>query len=92
MLVCDEPTSSLDVSIQAQILDLLEEIQSRLGVAYLLISHNLAVVEKMSDHVAVMRQGEIVEHADRDAIFATPKHPYTLQLLDAILPVRAAAA
>src|SRR5690625_111336 len=92
VLVCDEPTSSLDVSIQAQILDLLEEIQSRLGVAYLLISHNLAVVEKMSDHVAVMRRGEIVEHADRDALFANPKHPYTLQLLDAILPVRAAAA
>ena len=91
VLVCDEPTSSLDVSIQAQILDLLEEIQSRLGVAYLLISHNLAVVEKMSDAVSVMRHGKIVEHGDRDEIFANPQHPYTLQLLEAILPVRAAA-
>ena len=91
MLVCDEPTSSLDVSIQAQILDLLEEIQSRLGVAYLLISHNLAVVEKMSDAVSVMRHGKIVEHGDRDEIFANPQHPYTLALLEAILPVRAAA-
>ncbi|WP_147918213.1 dipeptide ABC transporter ATP-binding protein [Ruania zhangjianzhongii] len=91
VLVCDEPTSSLDVSIQAQILDLLEEIQSRLGVAYLLISHNLAVVEKMSDTVSVMRHGKIVEHGDRDEVFANPQHPYTHQLLDAILPVRAAA-
>ena len=91
VLVCDEPTSSLDVSIQAQILDLLGEIQSRLGVAYLLISHNLAVVEKMSDAVAVMRHGKIVEHGDRDEIFAHPQHPYTLALLEAILPVRAAA-
>ena len=91
VLVCDEPTSSLDVSIQAQILDLLEEIQSRLSVAYLLISHNLAVVEKMSDAVSVMRHGKIVEHGDRDEIFANPQHPYTLALLEAILPVRAAA-
>ncbi|HLS64286.1 MAG TPA: ABC transporter ATP-binding protein [Ruania sp.] len=92
VLICDEPTSSLDVSIQAQILDLLEQIQTRLGVAYLLISHNLAVVEKMSDTVAVMRQGQIVEHGDRDEIFTRPQHPYTHELLDAILPVRAAAA
>lgn len=92
VLICDEPTSSLDVSIQAQILDLLEEIQSRLGVAYLLISHNLAVVEKMSDTVSVMRHGEIVEHGARDEIFSSPQHPYTHQLLDAILPVRAVAA
>lgn len=91
VLVCDEPTSSLDVSIQAQILDLLEEIQDRLGVAFLLISHNLAVVEKMSDHVAVMRNGEIVEQGTREEIFTRPAHPYTLQLIDAILPVRAAA-
>lgn len=92
VLICDEPTSSLDVSIQAQILELLNEIQERLGVAYLLISHNLAVVEKMSDAVAVMRKGEIVEYGDRESIFTNPEHPYTQQLLDAILPVRAMAA
>ncbi|ACQ81586.1 ABC transporter related [Beutenbergia cavernae DSM 12333] len=92
VLVCDEPTSALDVSIQAQILDLLSEIQERLGVAYLLISHNLAVVERMSDEVAVMKDGAIVERGDRRAIFATPQHPYTHQLLDAILPVRGVGA
>ncbi|MBZ2198739.1 ABC transporter ATP-binding protein [Ruania sp. N2-46] len=88
VLVCDEPTSALDVSIQAQILDLLGEIQERLGVAYLLISHNLAVVERMSDEVAVMKDGAIVERGERRAIFGDPQHPYTHQLLDAILPVR----
>ncbi len=91
VLVCDEPTSSLDVSIQAQILALLEEIQGRLGVAVLLISHNLAVVEKMSDHVAVMRNGEIVEQGTREQVFSSPTHPYTLRLIEAILPVRSAA-
>ncbi|WP_163543850.1 dipeptide ABC transporter ATP-binding protein [Occultella kanbiaonis] len=88
VLVCDEPTSALDVSIQAQILDLLAEIQERLGVAYLLISHNLAVVERMSDEVAVMKDGAIVERGERPAIFGDPQHPYTHRLLDAILPVR----
>ncbi|CAM3517327.1 ABC transporter ATP-binding protein [Occultella aeris] len=88
VLVCDEPTSALDVSIQAQILDLLAEIQERLGVAYLLISHNLAVVERMSDEVAVMKDGAIVERGERRAIFGDPQHPYTHRLLDAILPVR----
>ncbi|SKC72788.1 dipeptide ABC transporter ATP-binding protein [Krasilnikoviella flava] len=92
VLVCDEPTSALDVSIQAQILDLLSEIQDRLGVAYLLISHNLAVVETMSDEVAVMKDGAIVERGDRRTIFASPQHPYTHQLLGAILPVRGVGA
>ncbi|MFD1717350.1 dipeptide ABC transporter ATP-binding protein [Georgenia deserti] len=88
ILVCDEPTSSLDVSIQAQILDLLTELQDRLGVAYLLISHNLAVVDQLSDHVAVMKDGEIVEAGTRTEVFTAAEDPYTRTLLSAILPVR----
>jgi ABC-type oligopeptide transport system ATPase subunit len=92
LLVCDEPTSSLDVSIQAQILNLLQDLQAEEGMAYLFISHNLAVVEHLATHVAVMRRGRLVEVAPKEALFARPVHPYTRSLLAAVLPVRAEAA
>ena len=88
LLVCDEPTSSLDVSIQAQILNLLQELRARLGLTCLFISHNLAVVERLADRVAVMAHGHVVELAPTGRLFAEPAHPYTRQLLAAVLPVR----
>jgi peptide/nickel transport system ATP-binding protein/oligopeptide transport system ATP-binding protein len=83
-LVCDEPVSALDVSIQAQILNLLKDLQRDFQLTYLFISHNLAVVEHMADRVAVMYYGRIVELADRDELFANPRHPYTRTLLGAV--------
>ena len=89
-LVCDEPTSALDVSVQAQILNLMRELQGRLGLTYLFISHNLAVIRHMSDRLGVMYLGRIVEHGPGEAIFTTPRHPYTRLLLEAIPDLAAA--
>ena len=85
MVICDEPTSALDVSVQSQILNLLQDLRRELGLTYLLISHNLAVVEHMADRVAVMYLGRIVEEADTDTLFRAPKHPYTQALLQSVL-------
>ncbi len=83
-LVCDEPTSALDVSVQAQILNLMSGLQSRLGLTYLFISHNLAVVSHVANRIGVMYLGRLVEIADAQDLFAQPKHPYTRMLLDAV--------
>lgn len=84
LLVCDEPVSSLDVSAQAQILNLLKDLQSELALTYLLISHNLAVIRHMADEIIVMYMGQIVEKASNDELFAQPLHPYTQGLLAAV--------
>jgi oligopeptide/dipeptide ABC transporter ATP-binding protein len=84
LIICDEPVSALDVSIRSQILNLLRDLQDRLGLAYIFVSHDLAVVKHIADRVAVMNLGTIVETADAQALFAAPRHPYSRALLSAI--------
>jgi ABC-type oligopeptide transport system ATPase subunit len=84
LIVCDEPVSALDVSIQAQILNLLKDLQRDFGLTYLFISHDLAVVRGMSDHIAVMKDGKILETGTADDVYERPKHEYTRALLTAV--------
>jgi peptide/nickel transport system ATP-binding protein len=84
MVICDEPVSALDVSIQAQILNLLKDLQKQLGLTYMFISHNLAVVDYIADRIAVMCAGRLVEMAPAGELFRNPLHPYTKALLSAV--------
>jgi oligopeptide/dipeptide ABC transporter ATP-binding protein len=84
LIICDEPVSALDVSIRSQILNLLRDLQQRLGLAYIFVSHDLAVVKHIADRVAVMNLGHIVETADAETLFSSPRHPYSRALLSAI--------
>jgi len=85
ILICDEPTSALDVSVQAQILNLLQDLRGEFGLTYIVISHNLAVIEHLASRVAVMYLGRLVEENDTAKIFTAPRHPYTRALLESVL-------
>ncbi len=84
LIIADESVSALDVSVRARVLKLLKELQREFGVAYMFISHDMAVVENISDRVAVMYLGQIVEYGTRDQVFSNPLHPYTKRLIDAV--------
>lgn len=90
LLIADEPTTALDVTIQAQVLDLLKQIREQRGLSILFITHDMGVVAEMADHVAVMREGEIVEQADTNHFFTNPQHPYTQSLLKNAIPKKSA--
>src|SRR5207244_1248211 len=83
LLIADEPTTALDVTVQAQILKLLKDLQARLGMAMLFITHDLGIVRKLADRVCVMKEGKIVEHGPVERVFTAPQHPYTRALLAA---------
>jgi peptide/nickel transport system ATP-binding protein len=87
-IVCDECVSSLDVTVQAQVLDLLKDLQEKRGLSYLFISHDLSVVRLMSDRIAVMKDGKIVEMGDAEEVYKNPKSDYTKELLGAVLALR----
>lgn len=87
LLICDEPMSALDVSIQVQVIQLLKDLQKEFNLTYIFISHNLAVVEYLSDDIAVLYLGEVVEQAPADELFKKPTHPYTQVLLNSILKI-----
>jgi oligopeptide/dipeptide ABC transporter ATP-binding protein len=90
LIILDEPVSALDVSIRAQILNLLKDLQERLGLAYVMISHDLAAARYLSTRLAVMYAGKLVEMGECDTVYATPRHPYTQALLSAALPLHPA--
>jgi ABC-type glutathione transport system ATPase component len=85
LLICDEPVASLDVSVQAQVLEVLRDVRRRRGTSMLFITHDLAVVRQMTERVIVLNDGEIVEEGDTDAVLDAPSHPYTRRLLDSLI-------